>query len=151
MASKPSVCAELVWRTLKARLPEVVGNGPFPPIQKLGTVERIVLAGLANIRARSVTEAVDGVAAAAVGLQKCDVDTFRRRLIVLAVEQSSGQRAPAELRSPAPPAPRSPADDNFAARVKQLAEKLTTPPFQGRVAIAQVYDDRRRIGMSRVR
>ena len=97
MASKPGVCAELVWRTLKARLSEVVGNGPFPPIQKLGTVERIVLAGLANIRARSVTEAVDGVAAAAVGLQKCDVDTFRRRLIVLVVEQSSGQRAPAEL------------------------------------------------------
>jgi hypothetical protein len=137
MASKPGVCAELVWRTLKARLSEVVGNGPFPPIQKLGTVERIVLAGLANIRARGVTEAMDGVAAAAIGLQKCDIDTFRRRLIVLAVEQSSGQRAPAELRSSAPPAP---AVDNFAARVKQVAEKLTTPPFQGRVAIAQVYD-----------
>jgi hypothetical protein len=137
MASKPGVCAELVWRTLKARLPEVVGNGPFPPIQKLGTVERIVLAGLANIRARGVTEAMNGVAAAAIGLQKYDIDTFRRRLIVLAVEQSSGQRAPAELRSSAAPAP---AVDNFAARVKQVAEKLTTPPFQGRVAIAQVYD-----------
>ena len=37
------------------------------------------------------------VAAAAIGLQKYDIDTFRRRLIVLAVEQSSGQRAPAEL------------------------------------------------------
>jgi hypothetical protein len=106
MASKPGVCAELVWRTLKARLPEVVGNGPFPPIQKLGTVERIMLAGLANIRARSVTEAMDGVAAAAIGLQKCDIDTFRRRLIVLAVVQSLGQRASAELGSPAPPAPR---------------------------------------------
>ena len=75
----------------------MVGNGPFPPIQKLGTVERIVLAGLANIRARGVTEAMNGVAAAAIGLQKYDIDTFRRRLIVLAVEQSSGQRAPAEL------------------------------------------------------
>jgi hypothetical protein len=137
MASKPGVCAELVWRTLKARLSEVVGNGPFPPIQKLGTVERIVLAGLANIRARGVTEAMNGVAAAAIGLQKYDIDTFRRRLIVLAVEQSSGQRAPAELRSSAPPAP---VVDNFAARVKQVAEKLSTPPFQGRVAIAQVYD-----------
>lgn len=140
MASKPGVCAELVWRTLKARLPEVVGNGPFPPIQKLGTVERVVLAGLANIRARSVTEAMDGVVASALGLQKCDIDTFRRRLIVLAVEQSSGQHAPAEPRLPAPPAPRAPADGSFAARVKQVAEKLTTPPFQGRVAIAQVYD-----------
>ena len=30
MASKPGVCAELVWRTLKARLPEVVGNA-WPP------------------------------------------------------------------------------------------------------------------------
>jgi hypothetical protein len=99
-----------------------------------------VLAGLANIRTRRVTEAVDGVAAAAIGLQKCDIDTFRRRLIILAVERSVGQRAPAELRSPAPPAPHPPADGSFAARVKQLAEKLTTPPFQGRVAIAQVYD-----------
>lgn len=143
MASKPGVCAELVWLTLKARLPDVVGDGPFPPIQKLGTVERVVLAGLANIRARSVTEAVDGVAAAALGLQKCDIDTLRRRLIVLAVEQSSGRRAPAELpspASPAPPAPRAPADGSFDARVTQVAEKLTTPPFQGRVAIAQVYD-----------
>jgi hypothetical protein len=140
MASKLGVCAELVWRTLKARLPEVVGNGPFPPIQKLGTVERIVLAGLANIRARNVTEAVDGVAAAALGLQKCDINMLRKRLIVLAVEQTSGQHAPAEPRSPAPPAPRPPGDGNFAARVKQVAEKLTTPPFQGRVSIAQVYD-----------
>ena len=68
MASKPGVCAELdLANAESAGLPEVVGNGPFPPIQKLGTVERVVLAGLANIRARSVTEAVDGVAAAALG------------------------------------------------------------------------------------
>jgi hypothetical protein len=133
-ASKTDVCAELIWRTLKARLPEVIGNGPFPPIQKLGTVERVVLAGLANMRARSVIEAVDGVAAAALGIQRCDIDTFRRRLIALAVEQASGQRAPVV---PPPPAL---VEGSFAARVKQVAEKLTTPPFQGRVAIAQVYD-----------
>jgi hypothetical protein len=145
MASKPGVCAELLWRTLKARLPEVIGNGPFPPIQKLGTVERVVLAGLANVRARNVTEAVDGVAAAALGLQKCNIDTLHRRLIVLAVEQSSGQLASAELRSTTLPAPSAPADGSFVARVKEVAEKLITPPFQGRVAIAQVYDDYGRI------
>jgi hypothetical protein len=116
-------------------LPEVVGSGPFPPIQKLAAVERVLLAGLANIRARSVTEAVDGVAAAAVGLQKCDMDTLRRRLIALAVE-----RASAELDSSVSPATRPSADESFAARAKQVAEQLTTPPFQGRVAIAQVYD-----------
>ena len=55
------------------------------------------------------------------------------------LEIEHGQHAPAEPRLPAPPAPRA-ADGSFAARVKQVAEKLTTPPFQGRVAIAQVYD-----------
>ncbi|MGP0061442.1 MAG: hypothetical protein ACLPID_19395 [Beijerinckiaceae bacterium] len=127
MASKPSVCTELVWRTLKARLPDVIGDGPFPPLQPLGTVERVVLAGLANMQARTITEAVDGVAAAAIGLQKCDIDTFRKGVIALAVERAS-------TALPSPP------DDSFAARIMHVAEKLTTPPFQGRVAIAQIYD-----------
>jgi hypothetical protein len=36
------------------------------------------------------------------------------------------------------PKPKIPA--TFAERVKQIASALKTPPFQGRVAIAQVYD-----------
>jgi hypothetical protein len=30
--------------------------------------------------------------------------------------------------------------DSFAKKVNEVASKLSTPPFQGRVAIAQVYD-----------
>jgi len=130
MASKNAVCGELIWRILKEALPEVVGKGPFPAIDKLGTVEQVVLAGVANVRARTIKEVVSGLSAAAVGLKNGDADGLRRQLIRIGV-----QRATRDTKSPSPFA-----DDGFAARIKEVAGSLSTPPFQGRVAIAQVYD-----------
>jgi hypothetical protein len=129
MASKAAVCSELVWRILKVALPEVVGKGPLPVIERLGTTERVVLAGLANVRARTVNEAISGLCGAAVGVEKCDADRLRRELIRIGVHRAADK----------------PDIDGFATRVKDVAGRLSTPPFQGRVAIAQVYDEYGRV------
>ena len=64
----------------------------------------------------------------AVGLPRCDASGLRKQLIRIGLKRES---TPAEL-------PLQP--DGFAARVKEVAKSLSTPPFQGRVAIAQIYD-----------
>jgi hypothetical protein len=128
ITSKTAVCGELVWRLLRSALPDVVGKGPFPPIDKLGTVERVMLAGIAKTRGNSVNEVVAGLRALAVGLPKCDASGLRKQLIRIGLQHGS-QTAPSPSQT-----------DRFAARVKEVAKSLSTPPFQGRVAIAQLYD-----------
>jgi hypothetical protein len=125
IADKAAVCGELVWRLLRSALPEVIGKGPFPLIDKLGTVERVLLAGLAKTPAKTINDAVGGLRALAVGLPKCDARGLRKQLICIGLQRGS--------KPPKPP-------DIFASRVKEVAKSLSTPPFQGRVAIAQVYD-----------
>jgi hypothetical protein len=70
ITNKTAVCGELVWRTLRSALPDVIGKGPFPPIDKLGIVERVVLAGLAKTRGNTVKEVVGGLRALAVGISQ---------------------------------------------------------------------------------
>ncbi len=140
MASPKAVGGELVWRLLRSGLPEVVGKGPFPVIEKPAIVERVLLSGLAGVRARAFPEAMSALAAAAVGVEKFDAGALRERLIQIGVERAtsgtSGRRTDDLVPSKAKPV----ANVNFAARVREIADSLTTPPFQGRVAIAQVYD-----------
>jgi hypothetical protein len=137
MTNTKAVCAELVWRILKAGLSELVGGGPFPPIDKLGAVERVLLAGLAEGRpVRTIPQAISALAAAAVDIKECNADSLRRRLIAIAVQRAADPTAPSRPIEKGQPA----SDDGFAKLVKQVAERLTTPPFEGRVAIAQVYD-----------
>jgi hypothetical protein len=124
ITSKTAVCSELVWRLLRSALPNVVGKGPFPPIAKLGTVERVMLAGLAKTRGNTVNEAIAGLRAVAVGLPKCDASGLRQQLIRIGLQHTRSLSQ----------------TDGFATRVKEVARSLSTPPFQGRVAIAQVYD-----------
>jgi hypothetical protein len=135
MSSKNAVCSELIWRVLKQAAPEVVGKGPFPVIDKLGTVDRVILAGIANVSARTLPDAVNGLTAAAVGLEKVNTDALRRRLICIGIERANDTK----LLAPYTKSP-TPGDSGFADRVKEVAASLSTPPFQGRVAIAQVYD-----------
>jgi hypothetical protein len=126
--NKTGVCSELVWRLLRSALPGIIGKGPFPPISRLGNVERALLAGLSKTRGNTVIEAIGGLRALAVGLPHCNPKELRKQLIRIGLLR--GLR-PARL----PPQP-----DGFATRVKEIAKSLSTPPFQGRVAIAQVYD-----------
>jgi hypothetical protein len=137
MASTKAVCGELVWQTLKAGLSEVVGRGPFPVIDKLAAVERMILAGLAGGRpVRTIPQAITAVTAVSLGMKECNADSMRHRLIELAVQRATTPPTPyTTVRGGS-----APANGQFATLVKQLAEQLTTPPFQGRVAIAQVYD-----------
>lgn len=138
---KAAVQSELVWRTLKAGLGAVVGSGRFPEIPKPGVTERVILAGLAGLQttpkvptAAAIMKALTG---AAVGLKEASTSAA----VAHAIAHALGQRGEAERPEPPPPS-LSPSGDaaGFAARVQAVAEALTTPPFQGRVAIAQVYD-----------
>jgi hypothetical protein len=127
ISSKTAVCGQLVWRLLRTGLPDIVGKGPYPHIDKLRTVELVLLAGLAKTRGNKVNDVIGGLRALAVGLTKCDASGLRKQLIRIGLQR--GSRSP-ELRKP----------DGFAGRVKEVAKSLSTPPFVGRVAIAQLYD-----------
>jgi hypothetical protein len=135
MANLKAVRSEVVWRILRAGIPDLVGKGPFPIVEKPGPVERVLLAGLAGTGARNVTEATDGLVAHAVGLQKTNSETLRERLIAIGAERSENLGVPQISRAAG-----INGKTNFAAKVNEVASKLSTPPFYGRVAIAQVYD-----------
>ncbi len=141
-ASVKAVSSELVWQLLRVGLPDVVGRGPFPEIEKPAVVERVLLSGLAGAKAKSVPEAINSLTASALGLAKIDNDILRDRLVVIGVSLA-GTGSVRE--SPAAAAPTSGltvtnGSGLFATRVRDVALTLSTPPFQGRVAIAQVYD-----------
>jgi hypothetical protein len=135
MSNLKAVRSEVVWRVLRAGIPDLVGKGPFPIVEKPGPVERVLLAGLAGTGAKSVTEATDSLVARAVGLQKTNSEALRERLIAIGVERSENPDAPQTSRAAG-----TNGKTSFAAKVNEVASKLSTPPFRGRVAIAQVYD-----------
>ena len=135
MASAKMVQSEIVWRILRGALPDMVGKGPFPAIEKPGTVERTLLAGLAGRRAKTITEAFSALAAHAAGAEKTGIDALRERLVRVGLaqsERSATQNMPDVLAANG--------KGGFAGKVNGVATKLSTPPFHGRVAIAQVYD-----------
>jgi hypothetical protein len=121
LLSPTGVRSELVWRILRAGVPDVIGQGPFPLIEKPNAVDRTIVAGLAGVRAKTISGAVAALAAKTINAERSKSDVLRRQLIRLALKKRS---------SP----------EGFAERVKVIAHALSTPPFQGRVAIAQVYD-----------
>ncbi|MFZ4072007.1 MAG: hypothetical protein ACOYJ6_18145 [Caulobacterales bacterium] len=125
MTSVRAVTSEIVWQILRSGLAELVGRGPFPEIEKAGVVERTLLAGLAGATAKSLPEAINALAKKALGVPKIDADILRERLVVVGVSLSGSDRT---------------RGGSFAERVRDVALTLSTPPFTGRVAIAQVYD-----------
>jgi hypothetical protein len=151
-----AVHSELVWRTLKAGIGPLVGKGPFPEITTPGVTERVILAGLAGGSAKSVPEAISALACAAVALKTGDLNAVCRKVIVQSLRNArpSGvgePAAPGSATEPSRAASRQTAqasepaearvgETDFALRVLQVAATLSTPPFLGRVAIAQVYD-----------
>lgn len=133
------VQSDLVWSTLKVGVGPVVGTGPFPLIPTPGVTERVILAGLAGLLGASpvpttaaIMKALTGVA---VDLKGASTSAAIARAIFHAVGQTRDT-----TRAEPPPLPPSGDAAGFATRVQAVAEALTTPPFQGRVAIAQVYD-----------
>jgi hypothetical protein len=121
LLSPTAVRSELIWRILRAVVPDIVGSGPFPSIDKPNALDRMILAGLAGVRAKTISVAFAALAAKVINAGATGSADLHRQLIRIAL----GNR---------------PATDSFPARVNLIARKLTTPPFQGRVAIAQVYD-----------
>lgn len=130
--SAKHTCTELVWRTLRASLPEVVGSGPFPLVEETDVVGSRILAGLAGVPGASVNQALKHLAGQGLMLASSQIEAMRLRLVQIGLIH--GIEA-----SPLMAAPLTD-DPGFAQRVRQAAEGLETPPFRGRVAIAQVYD-----------
>ncbi len=134
LGSPKVVASELVWRTLRARTGDLIGNGPFGMIDKPGPVERSLLGGLAGTRPKSFPDAMNALALKSVGLAKGTPDDLRLALIAkalaLQVDEPRVERAHNVAANGA----------GFAANVVDVAKGLATPPFVGRVAIASVYD-----------
>jgi len=126
-----SVRSELVWRVLRSAIPEIVGRGPFPVIGKSNAVDCSILAGLAGTPVKRLDIVIAALAARAIGARKADLDVLRTRLVQLALDGVA-------------PATGIVGDQGnvrgFGERVRAVAQTLSTPPFRGRVAIAQVYD-----------
>lgn len=124
LKSVPEVRSELVWRVLRSRLVDVVGNGPFPVEPDLDRHSRSILLGLAGLKSGSVQQAMAMLAARCVGLEKADAGELRMALVRHALR----------------PRPEQLPSTGFAQNVLAVASEISTPPFTGRVAIAQVYD-----------
>jgi hypothetical protein len=124
LRSTKAVRSELVWRVLRAALPEIVGNRAFPIIDKSNAIDTIIFNGLAGVRAKTIDQATTALAAKILGVRGTKIENLRRQLIKIGARQPDS----------------APVADGFAERVKAVARSLSTPPFQGRVAIAQVYD-----------
>lgn len=140
MSNLKASLSEIVWLILRGGLPDIVGRGPFPTIDKPGPVERTLIAGLAGTSAKTIPEAADKLAAKAIGAEETGTDALRDRLIAIGIELSQKNASPKPVLTRAAPTKCSKGKDSFAFKVIQAARKLSTPPFQGRVAIAQVYD-----------
>lgn len=125
-------CSELIWRTLRAALPEVVGSGPFPLVEESDVVGSRILAGLAGVAEGSTSQVLKHLAGQALMIASSQVEALRLRLVQIGLIQGIDA-------SPLAAAPLT-SDEGFAERVRETAAGLETPPFRGRVAIAQVYD-----------
>ena len=93
VGARKAVLSEIVWQLLKSTAPSVVGKGPFPIIEKLGVVERAILGGLAGIRPKSIPQAIDALAARAIGLEKTGADALRIRLVAIGVARCRKAKA----------------------------------------------------------
>lgn len=125
-------CTELIWRTLRANLPGVVGSGPFPMVEESDVVGSTILAGLAGVAGAAPSQALKHLAGQALMIASSQVEVMRLRLVQIGLIHGIDA-------SPLAAAPLTD-DEGFAERVRQTAAALETPPFRGRVAIAQVYD-----------
>jgi hypothetical protein len=124
LTSAAAVRSELIWRILRARLADIVGHGPFPLVEELDRHSRAVLLSFAGLHSGNVQQAMAVLAARCVGLDKANAEELKMAL----VRQALGSR----------PVDRSRL--TFAQNVLDIAGQLATPPFDGRVAISQVYD-----------
>ena len=125
--------SELVWRTLRATMADVIGSGPFPLVEEQDVVGSTILGGLAGAPGASSNQILKALATRALMLpagQK--MEGLRQRLVQIGLLH--GMEVSALMAAPLTD-PRE-----FADRVKETAGGLETPPFRGRVAIAQVYD-----------
>jgi len=142
--SPVAVRSELVWQCLRGSMSEIVGKGPFREIDKSNIVDRTILGGLAGVTVKSVEQAMNALAAKATGSPKTDLESIRRRLITsrvavgASVAEISGRTSNPSTSSK--PNGTYNEESHFSERVRSVSAGLATPPFQGRVAIAQVYD-----------
>ena len=125
-------CSELVWRSLRPTLSDLIGSGPFPLVEESDVVGGVILSGLAGVSGAPLNQVFKALAAKALMVSSSQMEVLRQRLVQVALLLGL------EL-NPLFTAPLTD-DQEFAARIRETAVNLETPPFRGRVAIAQVYD-----------
>jgi hypothetical protein len=124
LTTAAAVRSELIWRILKSRLPDLLGQGPFPIEEELDHHSRAVLLSFAGLQSGNVQQATAVLAARCVGLQKANAGELKMALVRQALKSLPAAEVP----------------HTFARNVLDVAGNLTTPPFDGRVAISQLYD-----------
>jgi hypothetical protein len=107
---------------LRARLSDLIGNAQLnlPPVPS----QRILL-GLAGLKSGDLKHAMAVLAARCVGLEK---------------KAGAGELRMALVRNALDFQPPRVSQSTFTQRVIEVSRDVSTPPFTGRVAIAQVYD-----------
>ncbi|MEN0065218.1 MAG: hypothetical protein AAGA48_23945, partial [Myxococcota bacterium] len=133
--SVKDVRTELVWRVVKDRMADLIGPGPFPVIDPAGPVATVILASLADTRRQNIDHVMSDLAAKAIGSPSSTIKALRQRLLELGVAPSTEVINGAVMGSGG-----NQVDLPFSARVLALVRSMETPPFVGRVAIAQVFD-----------
>lgn len=126
--------SELIWRTLSAVAERIIGKGPFPTIDKANAIDRTIINGLAESNAKTINSAMSALAAKILDADKATAKEIRLRLVRIALRTETQAGKTVEILTP------QPGVNDFAGRVISIAKKLNTPPFSGKVAIAQVYD-----------
>jgi hypothetical protein len=122
LKSNSEVRSALVRRVLHARLSDLIGsvqfNLPSGPSQG-------ILLSLAGLKSGDLKHAMAVLAARCVGLEK---------------KAGAGELRMTLVRSALNFQPPGASQSTFSQRVLDVSRDVSTPPFTGRVAIAQVYD-----------
>ena len=129
------VRAELVTRVLRQHMADIVGRDPLPIEKRATGLERVILGGLAGVRARNFKEAWSALAATSIGLEDKSIESLRVGVIRGAL------RAPT-TNSNAVVQPSKKANSDFPERVLAVARRVAEDDrrFSGRVSIAAVYE-----------
>ena len=75
------LCSELVWRSLRPTLSDVIGSGPFPLVEESDVVAGVILSGLAGTPGAPVNQVFKTLAARALMVSSTQMEALRQRLV----------------------------------------------------------------------
>lgn len=136
-ATPALACSAILWRVIAKRFPEFDGKTSGQPAPIKDPYSRKLFCLATGENCNDVATASKMLACRPLGITgKCGIEELRK---VLLIRGLSGQRIET---TPSKPNQPSKLDDlkAFAARVQEIADSLSIPPFNEKVSISQVYD-----------